>query len=427
MKNFLLFSFCCFCLVISCDLQIFSQTTERKKPKIKNFGSSLKDDSQENLRSSKKKKEEISNSGDEEIIKIDTKIVVFDFLVLTAKGHSVSGLKKEDFIITEDDQPQEIQTFAIGSDTNIPRSIVLIIDHSGSQLPYLNRSIGAAKLLVDKLRPNDLMAIVTDDVELIADYTNDKKKLKSKLDSLKRSFGTYRYFDSSGQFRSPFGKSKQFSALYAVLNEMFSAEDTRPIVIFQTDGDEFLFLKDQFGELIFPPSTFSKATNFSFSDLLTMTDKSRASVYTVYPGVKLLGLSLEERKIKLEKDREARFRAFGINPNKFPKPSKEILKRAEKIQELIKKYYPNGMPDHQEVLAELSRYSGGWIDFLEAPEQADGIYSKILDQMDSRYIISFSPTNETKDGKRRTVKVSVKNHPDYTVWGRKTYFAPEPD
>ena len=101
------------------------------------------------------------------------------------------------------------------------------------------------------------------------------------------------------------------------------------------------------------------------------------------------------------------------------------MKRAERIQELTKKYYPNGIPDRQEVLAELSRYTGGWLDFLETPEQADEIYSMILDQIDRRYIISFSPTNETKDGNRRTVKVSLKNHPDYIIWGRKTYLAPK--
>lgn len=425
MKNFLLFSVCCFCLVINCDLQTFSQTTESKKPKIKNFGSSLKRDPQENLYSPKKKREEINNSGDDEIIRVDTNIVVFDFLVLTPKGHAVSGLKKEDFVVTEDDQSQEIQTFTIGNDANIPRSIVLIIDHSGSQLAYLERSIKAAKFLVDKLRPNDLMAIVTDDVELIADYTNDKKKLKSKLDSLKKDFGAFGSFDSF--VRKPLGKSKQFSALYAVLNEMFSAEDARPIVIFQTDGDQLLFLKGQFGNQIFPPSPYTEPTNFSFSDLLTMTDKSRASIYTVFPGVKLLGLSPEEKKIKLEKELEARTKALGISPKNIPKPSKEMAKRAEKIQELTKKYYPNGMPDNQEVLSELSRYSGGWIDFLETPEQADQIYSMILDQIDLRYIISFSPINETKDGKRRTVKVSVKNRPEYIVWGRKTYLAPKSD
>ena len=43
---------------------------------------------------------------------------------------------------------------------------MLIIDYSSSQRPYIENSIAAAKTLVDKLRPNDQMAIVTDDVEL---------------------------------------------------------------------------------------------------------------------------------------------------------------------------------------------------------------------------------------------------------------------
>ena len=411
-----------FLATIGFNFQIFSQTTERKKPKIKNFGSSLKRTPQENLKHSKKKKES-KNGVDEETIKIETNLVVFDFLVITAKGFPVKGLKKEDFVVTEDDQPQEIQTFTMGNDASIPRSIVLIIDYSGSQLPYLDRSIEAAKLLVDKLRPNDLMAIVTDDVELIADYTNDKKKLKDKLDSLKRNFGEFRLW----QNRKPAGKSKQFSALYSVLNEMFDEEDVRPIVIFQTDGDQFLFLKEQFGDLIFRDSYSSKRmTNFSMNDLLTVTDKSRASIYTIVPGVKLLGLSPEEKKLQLEKEWQIRAKTLGIDPKRF-KYSKEVSEKAKKLEDLIKKYYPNGMPDIQEVLAQLSTSTGGWIDFLESPEQADEIYTKILDQIELRYVAGYSPTNEAKDGTRRTVKVSVKNHPEYIVWGRKTYLAPMPD
>lgn len=52
---------------------------------------------------------------------------------------------------------------------NVPRTIVLIIDYSGSQLPFIKNSVAAAKVLVDKLGPKDLMAIVTDDVELLLD------------------------------------------------------------------------------------------------------------------------------------------------------------------------------------------------------------------------------------------------------------------
>lgn len=414
---------CCLLTVISLNLSTFSQTIEGKKPKIKNFGSSLKRPLEENLRFSNNK---VTNNydGDEETIRIETRLVVLDFLVLTSKGNAVLGLKQEDFILTEDDHQQEIQTFTTGDNADLPRTIVLIIDYSSSQSLYLNRSVEAAKLLVDKLRPNDLMAIVTDDVKIISNYTNDKKKLKGTLESLKPDDAL---FDDFGRAKE-FGKSKQYSSLYAVLNEMFSAEDVRPIVIFQTDGDEVFFLKGQFGHLIYKGlSSTQRQTNFSFDDLLTMSDKSRATVYTVFSGIKLLGLSPEEKKLKIEEERRKRITALGLDPNKplsVPPRYAELLREAE-IK--IKQYYPNGPPDTQKALAGLSGYTGGWIDFLETPEQADGIYSSILDQITDRYVVGFSPTNETRDGKRRVVKISVKNHPEYTVWGRKTYLAPLPE
>lgn len=225
--KFFAFIFAIVFIFIGLNQPIFSQTTERKKPKIKNFGSSLKRQPEENLNRKNQKNE----STDDDVIRIDTNLVVLDCLVVDAKGNVITGLKPDDFTITEDKQPQEIQTFTLGDDAKVPRSIVLVIDYSGSQKPYIERSVEAAKILVDKLRPNDLMAIVTDDVELIVQFTADKKKLKRELDSLK----------PDGFFGGGSGKSKQYSALYAVLNEMFDEEDIRPIVIFQTDGDELTF------------------------------------------------------------------------------------------------------------------------------------------------------------------------------------------
>jgi hypothetical protein len=83
--------------------------------------------------------------------------------VLDPRGNPVTDLTGEDFLISEDDKPQQIGLFSPGDSKNISRSIVLIIDYSGSQYPFLQSSIAAAKLLVDKLTPRDQMAIVTDD------------------------------------------------------------------------------------------------------------------------------------------------------------------------------------------------------------------------------------------------------------------------
>jgi hypothetical protein len=60
---------------------------------------------------------------------------------------------------------------------------------------------------------------------------------------------------------------------------------------------------------------------------------------------------------------------------------------------------------------------------LEQPNQADEIYTRVLTDIDRRYIIAYYPTNRARDGKRRTVNIEVRGHPEYLVWGRKSYFA----
>lgn len=398
----------------------FAQNTERKKPEIKDFGSSLNRSHQENFNQPKKKKV----TKDADTIYVETNLVVVDFLVLDKKGNAIYGLKQEDFTVTEDNKPQVIQTFTLGDDAKIPRSIVLIIDYSGSLLPYIERSVEAAKLLVDKLHPNDLMAIVTDDVELVAQFTSDKNVLKEKLELLKQS----------ALSRKKLGKSMQFSSLYAVLNEMFDEEDVRPIVLFQTDGDQFGGLKGGFNDILgSPPFTPLPITNFSFNDLLSSIEKSRSTIYTIVPGIKLLGLSPQEKAEKIRDELEMRKQIFSPPVSqtppvrRTPEQMAEFKKYFEKRLKLMQKYYPNGLPDIQEIMFGMSKYSGGWIDFLENPEDADGVYSRILSEINTRYVIGYMPINEAKDGKRRVVKVTIKNHPDYTVWGRKSYIAPLPE
>ena len=81
----------------------------------------------------------------------------------------------------------------------------------------------------------------------------------------------------------------------------------------------------------------------------------------------------------------------------------------------------------QSALVGIANHSGGWTDFLERPEQANEVYARILDGINRRYIIGYYPTNRVRDGKRRKVSIEVRGHAEYIVWGRKTYFAPEPE
>src|SRR5262249_20971273 len=262
-------------------------TDAQEKQRREDFGSSLKRlkwDEKEQKAVETRNGAERAESG--EVIRVETALAVFDILALDKEGRAVSGVSKEDFIVVEDGAPQEVASFSLGDGSTVPRSIVLIIDYSGSQQPFIENSVAAAKTLVDKLKPNDHMAIVTDDVYLLVDFTRDKRKLKDALESLRKKAKSGRP-----------GRSEQYSALLATLKELIGG-DERPIIIFQTDGDELGMLRNAAD----PPPVASNSPRFqgrfkeySLEDIYTAAEKTRTTVYAVIPGVKFVGIPPDER------------------------------------------------------------------------------------------------------------------------------------
>jgi VWFA-related protein len=444
-----------FGLSLGCALWVWpalAQTAPaRERSKLKDFGKSierLKWDEKRGAAVEKPRKEKRQKGGegdeeDEDVVRVETTLVVSDVLVIDPKGQAVSGLKLEDFLVKEDGQPQEVGTFALGDDARVPRTIVLIIDYSGSQLPYIKMSVEAAKTLVDRLGPRDLMALVTDDVEMIADFTADKELLKKKLDGLaKMATDEGRGFLHSLSTHRRFGRSAQFSALLATLKEAFDEEDVRPVVIFQTDGDELLYLRDPVIEPHvapgLPPDLQRDAEKFveqarkhireeqrefSLRDVYAAAEKARATVYTVVPGYCLVGLTPEEQSRQFDAQLERFMAAWQVSP--------EVRKKMDdRNRRMPPEALRSGIEESlkvQRTLVELSALTGGWADFLEEPEQAAGIYGRIYADVNRRYVIGFYPTNKAHDGGRRRVSIEVLGHPEYTVWGRKSYYAPGPE
>ena len=375
----------------------------RLAPPLQKFGSSLALSPSERARRSDKK-----TADEDDVVRVHTDLVVTAVLVLDRDGKIVSGLNKEDFIVKEDDGLQEIASVALGDSKDVPRSIVLIIDYSGSQLPYIQTSIEAAKMLVDKLNPKDRMAVVTDDVKLLVDFTSNKALLKERLESLKES-----------ALSGALGTSDQYDALMATMTELFSPEDARPIIIFQTDGDELEALK---GGTPQSYNAFSLPRKYGLEDILTATERSRAAVYSVISGVRFFGVPETELLKRAEADllnrENATLQLRGLNNSSA---RVEPTKRPDEVLQ----QQANVWVRRHTALAAVARFTGAWTEFLEQPSQADEIYNRILTDIDRRYVIGYYPTNRARDGKRRKVRIEVRNHPEYVVWGQKTYFARE--
>ena len=349
-------------------------------------------------------------------ISLETTLVAFDVLVTDKDNRVVSGLTKDDFIITEDNVPQQIGTCSLGNDVNLPRSIVLVIDYSGSQLPYIETSVDSAKILINQLGPKDKMAIVTDDVRLLVDFTSDKSYLSGTLDVLR---------DSAQHGKV--GGSRQFTALMAVLHELVDPALGRSIIIFQTDGDEYLWLRKEEqlrNELstVMDPNLGPHDIEFSYDDLKNQIEHRPTTIYTVVPGEQLTNISKKEelargRKIlerkmesdaRLEKDKKKHFKISDISNDQINDYSEMV-----RVQQL--------------AASVVATTSGGWTGFLESPSYANEIYGKILSDISNRYVVGYYPINTTKDGKRRAVHIEVRGHPEYKVHGRTSYYAPEPD
>ena len=422
-----------------------AQSPPRKKKEIKDFGSSLK-----RLKSNPQKtvppeappaKSQSQELDEGDVIRTDTSLVSCELLVIDSRGNHVAGLAADDFLITENSEPQTVGHFEKGDNVSIPRSIVLIIDYSGSQVLYLKNSVAAAKTLVDKLGPRDLMAIVTDDIELLADFTSDKKKLKDKLDSLLKKTKIDEGF--FGLSKPKLGGSAQYSALMATLNEAFDHEDLRPIIIFQTDGDEAVLLRDPVVSHTTPPglqgerlakaekdlehirkSIQKNVRDFSLEDLYRNVERSRATVYTVLPGPKLLGLTPQQQWEKAETDEQMRIaQMVAAAPDKV---RWKLMYGLAANTHVWRRNNAELNGKLQEALAAIAPLTGGWTEFLEQPEQADKIYARIFSDINQRYIVGYYPTNKERDGKRRKIAFEVKGHPEYQILGRRSYFAPGP-
>jgi VWFA-related protein len=425
----------------------FAQAPE-EKPGLKDFGSSLR-----NMKWDPKKNEAVINSPgtrsqpDEDVITIETSLVTSDVLVTDRQGKLIRGLNANDFAISEDGMPQQIGHFVLGDNVNRSRSIVLIIDYSRSQFPYIAESIEAAKGFVDKVGRRDRMAIVTDDVEVLVDFTSDKLALKKGLDTLlDRTHGSKGLFGVGGK-RARFGRSAQYSALMATLKEAFDEEDQNPIIVFQTDGDELEYLRNSVIVYDVPPGVSPEIlrevqdeveqkrklqragmTEFSLDDIYRAAEKSRASIYSIIPRTRLLDLTQEEQLRRLAAEDEKTVATWSAAyPGRVKKifQARQEERRRKLTPELLQARLDQELKI-QQALVDLAKLTGGWAEFLETKTQTADVYNRILADINQRYIVGYYPTNKERDGKRRRITIEVKGHPEYVITSRRWYYAPEP-
>ncbi|MDX1984483.1 MAG: VWA domain-containing protein [Bryobacteraceae bacterium] len=119
----------------------------------------------------------------------DTRLVVLHASVMDKNGKLLTGLPRQAFKVTENGVDQQIRGF---KREDVPVSMGVIVDNSGSMRDKRQKVEAAALALVKASNPNDEVFIVNfnDDAFLDVPLTNDVKKLEEGLTRIDSRGGT---------------------------------------------------------------------------------------------------------------------------------------------------------------------------------------------------------------------------------------------
>ncbi len=317
-----------------------------------------------------RKEDEVTLSSDE-VLRVETNLTNIFFTAADRQKRFVSNIKREDVRVLEDGVPQQIFTFQ--SNVDLPLSLAILIDTSGSEERTLPEEKAAARSFLESvLRPNkDEVAVVsfTGEVTLEQGLTGNAARLRRAIDQVE-------FVAPSGYIGGgvvvggtpPISGTQQnlasgtaiWDAIWATSNELLSAsaEHTRRAIILLTDGEDTV-------------------SQVHMHDAISRALKADALIYAIGIG-----------------DRYQ----YGINEGALKKITEGTGGRA---------YFPRNERDLRDSFAQIER------------------------DLREQYLIAYSSSNKTRDGSYRRVAIEIINpeirKENLKLNYRPGYFAKTPD
>ncbi len=180
-------------------------------------------------------------------IKSDVKLVNLPVVVRDKHGALVQTLTKDDFVLDVDHHPQVIRYF--DQDANLPLSLGLLVDTSGSMRNKLDEERTASSAFLDSMLKNNRPGIPNDkafiiqfsaQTELLADLTDSRPKLQAALKDLDSSSPNAQPSDSddnNGHARRG-GGTVLYDAAFLAADEILAKQKGRKALILLTDGED---------------------------------------------------------------------------------------------------------------------------------------------------------------------------------------------
>ncbi len=326
------------------------------------------------------------------VISIDTNLVTIPVKVVDRNGRFVGGLKKSDFTVFENKEPQELAYF---SNEEMPFTVALVLDMSYSSVFKVNEIQQAALQFVTELRPKDKVTVIafSHEVEVLCEPTGDRKTINNAI--LRTQIGS--------------GTSVYEAVDYA-LNKLLSKVTDRKAVVLFSDGVDTTSrmasdrenLRDALeSETIFYPIRYDTYADVQRvqNQKVTIIDQSRPQTTAPIGGGSIPGSS---------------------SPLPFPIPTGTIgssgpVRSMPGDGTSIEEY-----KHAEEYLNELASRTGGRIYLADTRTSLASAFSKIASELREFYSLGYYPPDDSDDTKRRSIRVRV-NMEKVSVRARDSY------
>jgi len=153
-------------------------------------------------------------------IRKDVDLVLVPVTITDPMNRLVTGLEKENFLLTDNGQPQEIRHF---SSEDAPISLGVIFDNSGSMSNKIDKSRDAVVEFFKTANPEDEFFLITfsEKPEVLADFTTSIEDIQDKL-----------------VYATPKGRTALLDAIYLGMSRMRKAKHQKKALLIISDGGD---------------------------------------------------------------------------------------------------------------------------------------------------------------------------------------------
>jgi VWFA-related protein len=335
-------------------------------------------------------------------ISVNVKMVTMFATVRDKHGALVRNLTKDDFVLQQDGHPQTISYFA--PDSDLPLTLGLLVDTSGSQRRLLDQERDASHAFIDHLLREDkdkaFVIHFDHEVELLQDLTSSRQKLEASLDQLGRpqfsqtgsggSSGSDPGNGGSGGSGGGGGRGSRggyggggtllYDAVFLASDEMMKKQQGRKAIVVLTDGVD-------------------RGSKETLRDAIESAQRADTLVYSI-----------------LFADKDAYGNGGGYSGGHMGGMGGGGMGGGGH-----RRYPQESRPDGKKILQQLSKETGGRFFEVTKKESIDQIYAEIDEELRNQYALGYTPAKADADVGYHKIELTTKQK-DAAVQTREGFY-----